>query len=112
MIKSCNLKLSFHKLKLQSFLNQKSACSQNNIIFGLDHKLIPGFDTLSNTVSTTTTYTSLALIALNPKVYLSVNKLKHKQSDSRNLNLASNNVMLLANSLKKSIAIFTQAFLT
>ena len=81
------------------------------MVFSLDDEPIPGIDAPSNALSGIATRASSASIALNPLARSSTNKRKHEQSASGDFNQASNNAMIMANSLKKSTAILAQALL-
>lgn len=89
----------------------ESARLQSAMVFGLNDEPIPGVDALSNASSDIATCASSVSIVLNPLTRSSANKRKHKQSASGDPNQASNNAMLMANSLKESIAVFAQALL-
>ncbi len=90
----------------------KSACLQSSMVFGLDNKPILGVDASSNTLLAVAIRVFSTSIALNPLVCLSANKQKYKQASNADLNQASNNFILLANSLKESTAVLAQALLT
>lgn len=89
----------------------ESACLLSAMVLGLEDEPILGVDVPSNTLFSIATCVSSASIALNPLARSSANKQKHKQSANRDSNQALTNVMIMANSLKKSIAVLAQILL-